>query len=40
VKAEQLASIWLCRECPLVRSKDVQGSARDCKLVEGARSHF
>src|SRR6266852_8987505 len=36
VKAEQLASIWLCRECPLARSKVVQGSARHCKLAEGA----
>ena len=40
VKAEQLASIWRCRECPLVRSKDVQGSARHCKLAEGAGRHF
>src|ERR1700693_1871814 len=40
VKAEQLASIWLCRECRPVRSKDVQGSARHCKLAEGAGRHF
>ena len=38
VKAEQLASIWLCRECRPVRSKDVQGSARHCKAVEGVGS--
>jgi hypothetical protein len=40
VKAEQLASIWLCRECRPVRSKDVQGSARHCKLADGAGRHF
>src|SRR3984893_1009639 len=40
VKAERLASIRLCRErCP-VTSKDVEGSARHCKTVQGAGSHF
>src|SRR5258708_26086958 len=40
VKAERLGSIRLCRECCPVMSKDVQGSARHCKAVEGAGSHF
>src|SRR6266481_9992377 len=40
VKAERLASIRHCRECCLVMSKDVQGSARHCKAVEEAGSHF
>src|SRR5258707_15465589 len=40
VKAKRLASIRLCRECCPLTSKDVQGSARDCSLVEGAGSHF
>src|SRR5437879_6333972 len=35
VKTERLASIRLCRECCPVMSKDVQGSARHCKAVEG-----
>src|SRR6266851_4691938 len=39
VKAEQLASIRQCRECRPVRSKDVQGSARHCTVVEGAGRH-
>ena len=39
-KAKRLASIRLCRECCPLTSKDVQGSARRCKLVEGAGSHF
>ena len=33
------ASIRLCRECRPVRSKDVHGCARNCK-VEGAGRHF
>jgi len=40
VKAERLKSIRLCREHGRARSKDVQGSARHCKTVEGAGSHF
>src|SRR5258706_12875599 len=40
VKPERLASIRLCRErCP-VTSKEVEGSARHCKAVQGAGSHF
>jgi hypothetical protein len=40
VKPKWLASIGLCRErCP-VTSKDVEGSARHCKTVPGAGSHF
>src|ERR1700722_5503571 len=40
VKAEQLASIWLCRECRPVRSKDVQGSARHCKACGRSEKAF
>ena len=40
VKAEQLASIWLCREWPLVRSKDVQDTASLRKEREGILSQF
>ena len=40
VKARQLASIRLCRECRPVRSKDVHGCARNCNVVEGAGRHF
>src|ERR1700730_8518927 len=40
VKPERLASIRLCRErCP-VASKDVQGSARHCKVVEVSGKAF
>src|SRR5271167_1379166 len=40
VNRERLASIRLCRErCP-VASKDVEGSARHCKTVQGAGNHF
>src|ERR1700692_1125081 len=40
LQAERLASIKLCRErCP-VTSKDVEGSARHCKTVQGAGSQF
>src|SRR5882672_4394928 len=40
LKAERLASIRNCRECCPVMSKDVHGSARPCKAVEGGGSHF
>jgi hypothetical protein len=40
VKAEQLASIWLCRECRPVRSKDVQDTASLRKEREGILSQF
>src|SRR5258708_13251470 len=40
VKPERLASIRLCRErCP-VTSKDVEGSARPCKTVQGPGHEF
>src|SRR6267378_8665648 len=40
VKPERLASIRLRRErCPAT-SKDVEGSARHCKTVQGVGSHF
>jgi hypothetical protein len=40
MKAKRLASIRLSRECCPLTSKDVQGSAIDCKIVEGAGSQF
>ena len=40
VKAKRQASMRLCRESCPVTSKHVQGSAKHCKAVQGAGSHF